>query len=102
MNQGRRFLLDTDVCVYLLNGNERIKERIAVVGLGSIAISVLSIAMVRTDFDKKVPFSEFGIFDRQVNDPSSQEKTAPWNWLQRYSMTFRFPNRNALLSKACS
>ncbi len=36
MNQGQRYLLDTDICVYLLNGNERIKERIAVAGLDSI------------------------------------------------------------------
>ncbi len=37
MNQAQRYLLDTDICVYLLNGNERIKERIAITGLGSIA-----------------------------------------------------------------
>lgn len=43
MNQGQRYLLDTDICVYLLNGNERIKERIAVVGLDSIAVSMLSL-----------------------------------------------------------
>jgi hypothetical protein len=28
-----QYLLDTDMCIYLLNGNERVKNRVAQVGL---------------------------------------------------------------------
>jgi len=43
MNQDPCYLLDTDICVYLLNGNERIKERIAIAGLNAITVSMLSL-----------------------------------------------------------
>ena len=57
--------------------------------------------MVRADFDKKVPPSEIGIFNRQVKDPSRTEKTALWNGHKRYSMVLIFPNRNAIFYGAC-
>ena len=55
--------------------------------------------MVRTYFDKKVPCSEVGIFDGQVNDTSPPETTAPWICHKRYSMGLPFPNPSALFSK---
>jgi hypothetical protein len=48
--------------------------------------------MVRTDFDKKMPPSELGIFNGHVNDTSSPEETAPWNCQKRYSMRFHLPS----------
>ncbi len=34
-----KYLLDTNICVYLLNGNAAIKNRVAKAGLSSLAIS---------------------------------------------------------------
>lgn len=39
MNQPVRYLLDTDMCIYLLNGDERVKARVAQVGVGGIAVA---------------------------------------------------------------
>ena len=57
--------------------------------------------MVRTNFDKRVPCSELGIFDLQVNDTSPTETTAPWNEQKRYFMAFNFPNRSAGFCRPC-
>ena len=58
--------------------------------------------MVRTDFDKKVPHSEVGIFDLQVNDTLSTGTTVLWICHKRYSMGLPFPNLGAHFSKAYS
>lgn len=36
------YLLDTDICIYWLNGREQIKTRLLAVGWKQIAISVIS------------------------------------------------------------
>jgi tRNA(fMet)-specific endonuclease VapC len=38
------YLLDTDTCIYLLNGNGAIKARISEVGLGAVAVSIPTVA----------------------------------------------------------
>lgn len=42
MNSGLRYLLDTDTCIYLLNGNPDIKNQIAQVGVETIAVSFMT------------------------------------------------------------
>jgi len=39
VNQPVRYLLDTDLCIYLLNGDERVKAKVAEVGIGALAIA---------------------------------------------------------------
>jgi len=46
-----KFLLDTDACVFWLRGRESVRERLAVAGLDSIAISVLTLAELRYGAD---------------------------------------------------
>ncbi len=38
-----QYLLDTDMCIYLLNGDERVKNRIAQVGIEAISVSILTV-----------------------------------------------------------
>jgi tRNA(fMet)-specific endonuclease VapC len=38
-----QYLLDTDMCIYLLNGDERVKSRIAQVGIEAISVSILTV-----------------------------------------------------------
>jgi tRNA(fMet)-specific endonuclease VapC len=40
VNRPLRYLLDTDMCIYLLNGDTRVKTRVAQVGIESIAVSI--------------------------------------------------------------
>ena len=44
MSQSVRYLLDTDMCIYLLNGNETVKNRVAKVGVQALAISTITVA----------------------------------------------------------
>jgi len=37
-----RYLLDTDTCIYLLNGNRQIKERVAQVGIERISVTIVT------------------------------------------------------------
>jgi tRNA(fMet)-specific endonuclease VapC len=39
-----QFLLDTDTCIYLLNGNQQIKTRVAEVGVDAIAVAIPTVA----------------------------------------------------------
>jgi tRNA(fMet)-specific endonuclease VapC len=38
-----KYLLDTDMCIYLLNGDERIKSRVAQAGVAAISVSILTV-----------------------------------------------------------
>jgi len=40
MNQVLQYLLDTDICIYLLNGDRWIKDRIAQVGIEAISVAI--------------------------------------------------------------
>lgn len=40
MNHTLQYVLDTDMCIYLLNGNERVKARVAQVGIEVISVAV--------------------------------------------------------------
>jgi tRNA(fMet)-specific endonuclease VapC len=42
MNQRLRYLLDTDMCIYLLNSDTRVKDRVAQVGIETIAVVIVS------------------------------------------------------------
>ena len=42
MNHALQYLLDTDTCIYLLNGNERVKVRVAQVGIETVGVAILS------------------------------------------------------------
>jgi hypothetical protein len=42
VNGPLRDVLDTDMCVYLLNGDERVKTRVAEVAVGAICVAVPS------------------------------------------------------------
>lgn len=44
MDERLEYLLDTDMCVYLLNGNDRLKNRVAAVGVQSLAVAVPTVA----------------------------------------------------------
>jgi predicted nucleic acid-binding protein len=37
-----KYLLDTDICIYLLNGDERVKSRVAQAGVDAISVSILN------------------------------------------------------------
>ena len=37
-----RYVFDTDTCIYLLNGNRQIKERVAQVGIEQIAVTIVT------------------------------------------------------------
>ena len=39
MNDTRHYLLDTDMCIYLLNGHPRVKARVAQVGIAALAVA---------------------------------------------------------------
>ena len=38
-----KYLLDTDMCIYLLNGDERVKSRVAQAGVAAISVSILTV-----------------------------------------------------------
>ena len=40
MNHELKYLLDTDICIYLLNGDRRIKDSIAQVGIEAISVAI--------------------------------------------------------------
>ena len=40
MSPSLRYLLDTDMCIYLLNGDERIKARVAQVGVEALSVAI--------------------------------------------------------------
>ena len=40
MNDTRHYLLDTDMCIYLLNGHPRVKARVAQVGVAALAVAI--------------------------------------------------------------
>lgn len=42
-----KYLWDTDICVYFMNGNDRIADRVKTVGAGHICMSILSIAELK-------------------------------------------------------
>lgn len=44
MNQMLHYLLDTDMCIYLLNGDPRVKERVAQSGIETLAVAVPTVA----------------------------------------------------------
>ena len=37
------YLLDTDICIYLLNGNPRVKTRVSQEGIEALAIAILAV-----------------------------------------------------------
>lgn len=39
-----KYLLDTNICIYLLNGNERLKKKVIEIGVSSITISNATLA----------------------------------------------------------
>ena len=43
MTSAVKYLLDTDMCIYLLNGVERIKSRVAQAGVETISVSILTV-----------------------------------------------------------
>lgn len=40
MNHALHYLLDTDMCIYLLNGHPRLKARVAQVGVAILAVAI--------------------------------------------------------------
>ncbi len=40
MNHSLHYLLDTDMCIYLLNGHPRVKARVAQVGVAALAVAI--------------------------------------------------------------
>ena len=44
MTSAVKYLLDTDMCIYLLNGDERVKSRVAQAGAEAISVSILTVA----------------------------------------------------------
>ena len=40
MNHTLHYLLDTDMCIYLLNGHPRVKARVAEVGVTALAVAI--------------------------------------------------------------
>ena len=43
MTRTLQYLLDTDMCIYLLNGDRRVKNRVAQTGLEAISVSILTV-----------------------------------------------------------
>jgi predicted nucleic acid-binding protein len=43
MTYAVQYLLDTDMCIYLLNGDKRVKSRVAQVGVEAISVSILTV-----------------------------------------------------------
>jgi tRNA(fMet)-specific endonuclease VapC len=43
VNRTLRYLLDTDTCVYLLNGDARVKAHVGQVGVEVLAVSILTV-----------------------------------------------------------
>ena len=43
MSRVPQYLLDTDICIYLLNGNERVKNQVAHVGVEKISVAILTV-----------------------------------------------------------
>lgn len=41
MNTGVRYLLDTDTCIYLMNGNPNVKNQLARVRVETIAVAAI-------------------------------------------------------------
>ena len=44
MDERLEYLLDTDMCIHLLNGNSRLKNRVATVGVQSLAVAIPTVA----------------------------------------------------------
>jgi tRNA(fMet)-specific endonuclease VapC len=42
MKSALRYLLDTDTCIYLLNGESKVKNRVAQVGIESLAVASIT------------------------------------------------------------
>ena len=42
MKRALRYLLDTDICIYLLNSNQKIKARIAQIGVKSLSVALVT------------------------------------------------------------
>lgn len=42
MKRTLEYLLDTDTCIYLLNGDQRVKARVAQVGVEAIAVAIVT------------------------------------------------------------
>jgi tRNA(fMet)-specific endonuclease VapC len=40
VNHALHYLLDTDMCIYLLNGQPRVKARVAQVGIATLAVAI--------------------------------------------------------------
>jgi tRNA(fMet)-specific endonuclease VapC len=40
VNHSLHYLLDTDMCIYLLNGHPRVKARVAQVGVAALAVAI--------------------------------------------------------------
>lgn len=38
-----QYLLDTDMCIYLLNGNQQVKEHVTQAGVASLAVTIITI-----------------------------------------------------------
>ena len=43
MTHALQYLLDTDMCIYLLNGDERVKNRVAQVEIETISVAILTV-----------------------------------------------------------
>ncbi len=43
MTRPLQYLLDTDMCIYLLNGDELVKNRVAQVGVEAISVAILTV-----------------------------------------------------------
>ena len=44
MNRQLRYLLDTDMCIYLLNGEEQVMKRVGKAGIETIAVAIPTLA----------------------------------------------------------
>ena len=42
INRTVQYVLDTDACIYLLNGDQRVKARVAQVGVEAIAVAIIT------------------------------------------------------------
>jgi len=75
-----KYLLDTNICIYLLNGDETLKEKVKEVGLFSLAISNATLAEIYFGAycSKKVEenLKRIAVFKKHLTVYSDSEESA--------------------------
>ena len=46
MNGSPRYIMDTDICIYLLNGEKRVMTRVTEVGVEAISVAILTVGEI--------------------------------------------------------